>query len=212
MTPTYVVFEGIDGAGKTAAAAALDAMLSRAFYTAIHLAEPSYSRFGVKARELMSNGGQRDVALEQSLFTADRIEHVSQKIAPLLEFVRRVESFLILQDRYYLSAPVYQANTRDQMTALLQAQQRIAPMPDRVFLLDVDAAIAAARIDARGGERADDVRLLSERRERYTALAATSGEPVTIVDASRPLDVVVSSVWHELRLPQRNTASEAERT
>jgi dTMP kinase len=208
MTATYVVFEGIDGSGKTATAAALGEVLTRAFYTPIHLAEPSHSRFGAEARELMGSDGQRDIAREHSLFTADRVEHVTQKIAPLLEFVKRVDSFLVIQDRYYLSAPVYQAGTRDQMRALLHEQQRIAPRPDRVFLLDVDAAVAAARIEARGSERCDDVGLLSERRERYRELAATSGEPVTIVDASQPLEVVVRSVWQQLRLPRLNLALE----
>ncbi len=156
----------------------------------------------------MVSDRQRDIAREHSLFTADRVEHVTQKIAPLLDFVKRVDSFLVIQDRYYLSAPVYQAETRDQMRALLHEQQRLAPRPDRVFLLDVDAAVAAARIEARGGERCDDVGLLSERRERYRELAATSGEPVTIVDASKPLEVVVQSVWEQLRLPRLNLAPE----
>jgi dTMP kinase len=212
MTPSYVVFEGIDGAGKTATAAALGERVTRAFYTPIHLAEPSYSKFGVRARDLMSTDSRRDTALEHSLFTADRIEHVTQKVAPLLDFVKRADSFLIIQDRYYLSAPVYQANTRDQMSALLQSQQRIAPTPDRVFLLDVDPMVAAARIEARGDESTDQISTLAERRDRYLSLAATSGEPVTVVDSSESLEAVVEIVWHALQLPRLNLVLEAEQS
>ena len=142
----YVVFEGIDGSGKTTQLTLLCDRLRRLFYTPIRLAEPTYGIYGKNIREHMRKGDGISMERQRELFTLDRREHVKKKLKPALEFIRANESFVIVQDRYYLSASAYQADGEVDMLTLLKEQQSIAPKPDYVFLIDVSPKEAMQRL------------------------------------------------------------------
>ena len=86
-------------------------------------------------------------------FTLDRKEHVGKKIRPLLQFVRSTPSFVIVQDRCYLSAPAYQAQGKAAMLSLLKEQRDIAPAPELIFLLDAPVGQALERMARKGIRR-----------------------------------------------------------
>lgn len=198
----YIVFEGIDGSGKSTQVSLLCDRLEKFSYTAVRLVEPSYGQYGTRIRAIMNEGEDLSIEKQREIFTLDRREHVERKIKPLLVFIEENDSFVIVQDRYYLSASAYQARSEGEMHAVLSEQQSFAPKPDIVFLLDVPVEIAMERL-TRGGmkqsifEKPD---LLDEIRVRYLTLAEEKSEPIQVIDASLPPEEVSQEIREILGL------------
>lgn len=202
----YIAFEGIDGSGKTTQVIFLCDMLPKHYITPVRLSEPTYGEYGTKVRKHIRKGDQISVETQRELFTHDRREHVRWKINPLLQFVRKNDSFLIIQDRCYLSAPAYQADTEADMIVLLQEQQAFAPKPDIIFLLDLPARVAAERLAERGigkglFEKPD---FLERARERYLFLANEGSERVEVLDSTEPTEQISEKVLSVLNLKALN--------
>lgn len=198
----YIAFEGIDGAGKTTQASLLRERLRAHDYTAISLTEPTYGKCGRMMREQMTKGDDISIERQRELFTLDRRQHVEQKIKPLLQFVRQNDSFVIIQDRYYLSAPAYQADGEAEMLALLREQQSFAPKPDIVFLLDLPPELAMDRMKERAGRKSVFERpaTIKNVRDRYLFLANEGSEHIEVIDAAVTKDEVSESVLSILNL------------
>ena len=152
MISPYVAFEGIDGSGKDTQIALLAHHLEHEGITPIILHEPSYGVHGRRIRASLRS--ITDNAEEQrALFTADRIDHVATKIAPALAFVQANPGFVILQSRSILSAAAYQPRGVGDvgLRETIEAELRIAPMPDVIIVLDLPVEIALNRIASEGG-------------------------------------------------------------
>lgn len=198
----YIVFEGIDGAGKSTQVSSLCDTLEKFSYTTVRLVEPTYGQYGTRIRALMNEGRNSSIERQRELFTLDRREHVERKIKPLLAFIEENDAFLIVQDRYYLSASAYQARSEDELPALLREQQSFAPRPDVVFLLDVPVEIAMERLVKAGKKKSifETPDLLEEVRDRYLALEEEKSEPIQVIDASLPTEEVSQKIRQILGL------------
>ena len=199
-TMKYIAFEGIDGAGKGTQIELLCAWLVKRYYTPITLCEPTYGQYGAEVRKrwLADSDFSRDEQIR--LFTLDRREHVEAKVRPLLEFVERHPFFLIVQDRYYLSGPAYQAEGKKTMIELLRSQQNIAPKPDIIFLIDVSVETAVERIamtEKRSGvfERSE---VLERARKNYLFLAGEGSERIKVIDGGAPPEDVSAQIIETL--------------
>ena len=180
----YIAFEGIDCAGKGTQIALLIEWLALQYYTPVILFEPTYGQYGRMIRKSIIERRTLPVAEQVELFTKDRREHVEWKVKPLLEFVKSHTSFLIIQDRCYLSAPAYQAENEMTMLSLLREQQAIAPTPDIIFLIDVPVVEALERQVKSGMEAGlfERREVLERVRENYLFLARECGERIELVD------------------------------
>ncbi|MCH9049625.1 MAG: dTMP kinase [Proteobacteria bacterium] len=198
----YIVFEGIDGAGKSTQISSLCDTLEKFSYTTVRLAEPTYGQYGMRIRATMNESENLSIEKQRELFTLDRREHIERKIKPLLEFIKENDEFLIVQDRYYLSASAYQARSVDEMGVVLTEQQSFAPRPDVVFLLDVPVEIAMERLTNAGKKRSlfEQPDLLDKIRGRYLTLAEEKSEPIQVIDASLPAEEVSQKVREYLGL------------
>jgi dTMP kinase len=172
VIPEYVAFEGINGAGKDTQLALLASRLEHEGITPIILHEPSYGVHGRRIRAgLMSI--TEDLEEQRALFTADRVDHVAIKIAPALAFVRANPGFVILQNRSILSAAAYQPRGvgDDGLRETIEAELRIAPMPDTIIVLDLPVEIALRRIASEGRPNAmESPERLAAAQERYRRL------------------------------------------
>ena len=186
----HIAFEGIDGAGKTTQVALLCDRLPRYYVTPVRLAEPTYGQYGARIREHVRKGDQISVERQRELFTLDRREHIERKINPLLQFVRKNDSFVIVQDRCYLSAPAYQADTEDSMLALLREQQAFSPKPDVIFLLDLPVQVAMERLGQRDNGKGlfEKSGFLEKARKRYMFLAGEGSERIEVLDGAEPAE------------------------
>jgi dTMP kinase len=150
--PLFIVFEGIDGSGKTTQARMLSASLE--FHRIDHVltSEPSRNLM----RRLTSFQGRPDPQEETLLFTEDRRDHVKQVILPALEAGRTV-----ICDRYIYSSVAYQGARGISTETILAENQCFAPQPDVTFLLEVPVSVALARIRS---ERADGFTVFETRK------------------------------------------------
>ena len=92
----YILFEGIDGAGKSTQMARLAA----AFPQAIVTKEPGGTKLGENLREILLKENDLDKRAEILLFLADRAEHSDKIIKPNSDK-------MILSDRGFVSGMAY---------------------------------------------------------------------------------------------------------
>ena len=92
----YVIFEGIDGAGKSTQIARLAAVFPQAIVTK----EPGGTKLGENLREILLKENGLDKRAEILLFLADRAEHFGKIIKPN-------SNKMILSDRGFVSGMAY---------------------------------------------------------------------------------------------------------
>lgn len=180
-----IAIEGIDGAGKTTIANFLAEELRKMGYDVVVFKEPSNSEYGKKIKF-----ADKRLSLEEELdlFLKDRIEDVKNNITPALK-----DGKIVIMDRYYYSNAAYQS-ARGGLNALdiLKMNEKIAPKPDLVLLLDLDVEVALKRLESRGKLSIfEDKEYLEKVRKVFLEIA---DERTVVVDASKPLDVLKKEV------------------
>ncbi len=140
-----IVLEGIDGTGKSTQAASLVRRLRRRGFPAVASREPTRGRHGREIRRKARQAGSLTPREELDLFLLDRREHVERTIRPALS-----EGKIVILDRYYLSTIAYQGAKGLDPEAIRKANERFAPRPDLVFILDLPAERGLGRIEGRG--------------------------------------------------------------
>jgi dTMP kinase len=144
-----IVFEGVEGAGKTTQIKLLAERLANAGITARGVREPGGTPVGDDIREILLHP-EKDItpATEALLFMASRAELVARELVPALN-----EGVMILVDRFFLSTYAYQVAGRGLPEPEIRAANRLATgglVPDLTLLIDVSAAQGLGRADARG--------------------------------------------------------------
>ncbi len=186
-----VVFEGIDGAGKTTHANRLEASLRADGYDVVRTKEPTDGPWGRMLRASATTG-RLDAAAELDAFVRDRREHVDKLLRPSLDAGR-----VVILDRYYFSNAAYQGARGLDPEAILTENEAFAPQPDLLVLMEVPPEVGVARAVARGGsnlfERVDDLR-------RAAAIFARIQRPYLLrMDATLPSDEVSARVLRAVR-------------
>jgi len=154
-----IVFEGVEGAGKTTQIRLLAERLAAAGVTARGVREPGGTPVGDEIRGILLHPeNEIGPSTEALLFMASRAELVARELIPALE-----EGVIILVDRFFLSTYAYQVAGRGLPEPEIRAANRLATaglVPDLTLLLDVPASQGLGRADARGArdriEKADD--------------------------------------------------------
>ena len=179
-----IAIEGIDGAGKTTLAQALANELGTLGLTVVVSKEPTTGRHGQVLRASASTG-RLSPSDELALFLADRTEHVENLIQPTLEAGRTM-----ILDRYYFSNMAYQGAVGLDPEDIREANERIAPTPDLLIVLDVPVECGLERIRHRGDVANAFEQLDSLRRAREIFLSMKS-IGARIIDAAQPAGAVL---------------------
>jgi dTMP kinase len=143
---SFIVFEGIDGSGKSTQLELLAASLREAGHDVLVTREPTDGPAGRRIREMLE--GDEAVAPEQELawFFEDRAEHVRDVIAPALE-----AGLVVVCDRYFLSTVAYQGARGFDWPQILADSEARFPVPDLVLLLQVSPEAGLTRTETRTG-------------------------------------------------------------
>jgi dTMP kinase len=140
-----IVFEGLDGSGKSTQLPLLAERLAASGREVVRTREPYDCEPGRQIRAL----AQRHVPVapeeELALFLAQRRLHVREVVAPAL-----ARGGLVLSDRYFLSTVAYQGARGLDPERLLAANEAEFPLPDLALLLVLAPAAGLARVAARG--------------------------------------------------------------
>lgn len=140
-----IVFEGIDGTGKSTHIRLLSEYLETRGITVHTSFEPTRGPWGMRVRAAAVSGKRLDMQEEMHCLLQDRREHVSQLIHPALE-----QGHWVLLDRYYLSMMAYQGASGADVQQIREWNESFAPAPDLAFWLDIPVRLSMQRIEARG--------------------------------------------------------------
>ncbi|BCU77717.1 hypothetical protein llg_24320 [Luteolibacter sp. LG18] len=146
--------------------------------------EPTRGPHGMKLRESFT-AGRLPAEEELALFLADREEHVAQVIAPSLAVGK-----VVILDRYYFSNMAYQGAIGFDPQEIRRRNEAFAPVPDLLFILDLDTDTALARIGGRGDETNEFEKREDLERCRGIFLSLQNEPFVRVIDASRSMDDV----------------------
>ena len=188
-----IVFEGVEGAGKSTQLERLADQLARAGVPHRSFREPGGTPLGDEIRRLLLDPAtQISARAEALLFMASRAQLVARELSPAL-----AAGTVVLLDRFFLSTYAYQIAGRGLPDAEVRATNLMATeglVPDLTLLLTLRSREGLQRAARRGArdrmERADDAFHVSV--ERAFAEFATPewqrvhGEcgPIVAVDAT----------------------------
>lgn len=139
-----IAVEGIDGAGKTSVATLLAQWLGERGLACTISKEPTSMRWGMELRN-SARAGRLTLERELELFALDRQDHVERSIRPSLE-----EGNVVILDRYYWSTAAYQGGRGGDYQDIMRTNEKFAPKPDLVLVLNVDVDAGLQRIRMRG--------------------------------------------------------------
>jgi dTMP kinase len=210
-----IVFEGVEGAGKSTQLERLVGNLARAGVSHRQFREPGGTKLGDAIRQLLLDPDTTVTArAEALLFMASRAELVSRELRPALE-----SGTIVLLDRFFLSTYAYQIAGRGLTESDVRSANMMATnglVPDLTVLLTLRADIGLERAVRRSGpDRIEQSGMDFHARveEAFAEFATPEWQssheecgPIVAVDASgsaadveaRVLDVV-SSRFAELR-------------
>lgn len=185
-----MVFEGIDGVGKSTQADGLQNWLVEQGLEVVRSREPTDGPYGKKLRASMAEG-RLEPRAELDLFLADRREHVRDLIRPSVAAGR-----VVVLDRYYFSTVAYQGARGFEPEALLAENESFAPEPDALFILDMPAEDSVARIRAHRGAGVDTFEVPEAlEKSRAIFLALAQAKPyATVLDARADRDAIQGQI------------------
>ncbi|WP_411825451.1 dTMP kinase [Luteolibacter sp. AS25] len=166
----FIVFEGIDGTGKTTQAKLLAEHFQKLGRTVLLSREPTDGPWGTLLRN-SAETGRLSPEEELETFLKDRRQHVAEKIAPAL-----AEGSIVILDRYYFSTMAYQGIRGFDPQDIRERNEAFAPVPDLLLIMDLDVDSAIERIGARGDSTNEFEKRSSLTQCRETFLSL-SGEP-----------------------------------
>jgi dTMP kinase len=191
----FVVLEGIDGSGKSSQVEPLAAWLRARGIEVVTCRDPGATAAGDAVRNILLHRREIELAAatEMLLYMAARAQLVAEVIRPALG-----RGAWVVSDRFLLSNIVYQGHAGGLDPESIRRVGEVATgglEPDRVILLDVDPATAAARLDRpldRLESRGDEYR--ARLREGYLREAAADAARIRIVDATAAPDAVAARI------------------
>ena len=145
-----IVFEGVDGGGKSTQLRRAAAALRARGLDILETGEPTKGLWGRKIREMARTTDRVPRETELAWFIKDRREHMRDTVGPALAAGR-----IVLCDRSYFSTVAYQGARGFDPAKLLAESQAEFGRPDLVLLdysmpeLDGEQVLTAIRADPR---------------------------------------------------------------
>lgn len=173
-----IVFEGIDGTGKSTQLRLLQSYLEERSNRILATREPTDGVFGRKIRSLYHSRTAISREEELALFIDDRREHVTTVLAPALAAGR-----IVLCDRYFLSTAAYQGAAGLDPEQII-ARNDFAPIPDLALVFELDPHEALRRITEHRGEKPNDFEQLDYLKKVDTVFRSMRLPYIKRIDAS----------------------------
>ncbi len=183
-----IVFEGIDGTGKSTQLHLLQRYLEARGNRVVATREPTDGEYGQAIRSLYRNRNTLSREEELALFISDRREHVTTVIAPALALGR-----IVLCDRYFLSTAAYQG-AAGLDPELIIARNGFAPPPDLALVFELDPREAVRRITEHRGELPNDFEQLDYLQKVDTVFRSMRLPYIRRIDASPAADQIQQRV------------------
>jgi len=194
----FIVFEGIDGAGKSTISRMLhekiNTQIGRSYYTF----EPTDSPIGSVIRNILNRRIKTDEKTIASLFLADRLDHLQNESNGILKYLQK--GINVISDRYYYSSYAYHVphlpleKVVDMNTLCAQLLR-----PDIVFYLDIPVSESLKRISQNRNftDLYETESKITQVRENYLKAIEKEGKKdnVIIINANNDIETVFNEVW-----------------
>ena len=141
----FITFEGCDGCGKSTQLKMLSNYLTDKGIPHVFTREPGGGKISEAIREILLNGKNAEMTdeCEALLYSAARVQHLHDKVAPAL-----AEGKLVICDRYVDSSLAYQAHGRglgEDFIRKINAYALENYLPDATVFIDLTPADAFKR-------------------------------------------------------------------
>ena len=199
----FIVFEGVEGSGKSTQCHLLTRQLEKNGISFLHLREPGVTNTGEKIREWLKTGNDLDGHSELFLLSASRRALVKNKIVPALN-----RGQVVVLDRYIYSTLAYQGFGRGISIKQIEYINMMATdglSPDIIFLLDIDPKASFQRKEETSLDRweLEDIDFHKKIRNGYLEISRETQNLWTVINADKPKKSISEEVWEIVlgRLP-----------
>ncbi|MEW5916223.1 MAG: dTMP kinase [Gemmatimonadota bacterium] len=196
---TFVVFDGVEGVGKSTQIRRLAERLHNAGTACLTVREPGGTPVGDDIRGIVLHSSHDlTPAAEALLFIASRAQHVAHVIRPALD-----DGTVVLCDRFFLATYAYQIAGRGLNEGDVRAANRLATgglVPDLTLIFDLSVEEGLMRAMKRGGHdrlERNEREFHARVREAFRLFATGPWQKehpeagrIELLDAAGPEDVV----------------------
>ncbi len=192
----FIVFEGIDGSGKSTQLKRLAAYLEERGVPNVVTCEPTYSDIGSLLRACLTGVKDADERAIAALFAADRLDHIFNKENGIQKLLN--DGITVLCDRYYLSSFAYNGGFVPQEWVIKLNEIAMQQMrPDLTVYIELSPEACAQRLKKRASvERYESLDKQIAIHERYLALFERFGgqENIAIVKSEQEKEATQANI------------------
>lgn len=193
----FLVFEGIDGVGKSTQAQLLEDYLREKGFFTLRVREPGGTPLGERIREILLDASfDMDGWVETLLFFASRRELCERVIKEAL-----AKDVYVIGERFTLSTYAYQGYLRGvDLSFIRDLERRLITLrePPLYILLDLDPTLALSRKGRGDRIERESLEFFNKLRLAYLDLAERE-RGIKVVDASGEKEEVFERVLEVLR-------------
>ena len=193
----FIVFEGIDGAGKTTQINLLANYLREQGRAVYCTAEPTETVSGGLLRDALSGASRRTICEMAAMFVFDRINHNVNPVNGIQKMLG--DGFDVICDRYYYSSLAYQGSGTDpEWVGNMNLNCPEIMRPDICIFLDLTPEQSMARINR--GRATQEIyeneeKLTQVRNQFYRVFEDLKDrENIQIVDAYRSVEEIHADI------------------
>lgn len=196
-SPKFIVFEGIDGAGKTTQIKLLCAALESLGIKCKTTVEPTELPSGRLLRRALSGELKKTPIEMAEMFAEDRVLHNTDPEEGISRML--ADGYTVISDRYYYSSLAYQGAALGYDTvARLNLENKDIRRPDICIFLDLTPEKSLERIGGRGESKEiyENFDYLTRTRAMFFDVfekLRQNGENIVVIDASGTVDEVAKA-------------------
>ena len=195
----FIVFEGLDGSGKSTQQQLLNDKLKSDKISSISFREPGSTIIGDKIVEILQSDQKLSPLSELLLFYVSRSAIIEEKIKPALENYE-----VVICDRYFYSSIAYQGYGRGMnINFINQINDEVVKhiIPDLIFYMDINWEEKKNRkgINIKDRFEKEDRIFHDKVRSGYKALAKKDSDKWKIIDAEEDVSKISSFIYETVK-------------
>jgi len=201
MQGKFIVFEGIDGSGKSTQLQILAERLKNEGYKIYSTSEPTDSPIGAIIRNIFKGRIEADHKTITALFLADRLDHLQNATNGIIDKLKN--GYIVICDRYYLSSYAYHG-VHMPIDWVIQLNSVCSDLlrPDLNIYIDIDPETSMKRLNI-GRDNIELYESLSNLemvRIKYLESIEMLGniEHILTVNGNDTMDSISNRIWEQV--------------
>ena len=195
----FIVFEGLDGSGKSTQQQLLNAKLKSDKISTISFREPGSTMIGNQIVEILQSDQKLSPLSELLLFYVSRSAIIEEKIKPALD-----NHDVVICDRYFYSSIAYQGYGRGiDINFINQINDQVVKniIPDLIFYMDINWEEKKNRkgINVKDRFEKEDRNFHNKVRSGYKSLAKKDLDKWKIIDAEEDINKISSFIYETVK-------------